>query len=170
MAKTREKQSPPQNSLEQAWTPFFRCHDDPRDLGAAIFKNSRYQVHIRRIVAKKQPAPDMVHVSLRRIDRGTLIPYRDIMRIKRELLHPEIELTQIYPAESREVDQANQYHFWGVNDVFYRFPFGFDQGRIVGDGTGDGGVQTPYEEDNQPDDWLSRQELLARIARQDKEK
>lgn len=155
--KSRQPTSP--NSLEVAWTPFQRCYDDPRDPGAAIWKNSRYQVHIHLIAATRGRAPDLIHLSLRRIDRGTLIPFRDIMRLKRELLDPEIELIELYPAESRLVDTSNQFHYWGMNSSTFRMPFGFDRGRVVGDGNGNGAVQTLYGPGDVPSDWLTRVQL-----------
>jgi hypothetical protein len=162
MKKT--KQMPPQNSLQRGWTPFDLCQPDPRDPGATIYKNSRYQVHIRSIEGERQSSPAMIHVYLRRLDRGTDIPFRDLMRIKRELLHPEIELIELFPAESRLIDTANQYHYWGLNSTKFRFPFGFQAGRVVGDGNGEGAKQALYEEDEKPSDWLSSTQLQQRLA------
>lgn len=152
-----------QDSLAQPWTPFYRCEPDVRDPNAQIYRNSRYQVHIRLIRAEGDH-PEMIHISLRRLDRGILIPFRDVMRMKRELLHPEIELVELFPAEERLVDTANQFHYWGINSTDFRFPLGFTQ-RLVGDGNGqEGGKQAFYEKDEQPADWLSHEQLLEVIS------
>jgi hypothetical protein len=37
---------------------------------------------------------------------------------------------ELFPAESRLVDTANQYHLWVMADAEYRFPFGY-QRRLV---------------------------------------
>lgn len=166
----KNKQLTQPNSLEVAWTTFQRCHNDPRDPGAVIWKNSRYQIHIRLIPAIRGSAADLIHLSLRRIDRGTSIPFRDLMRIKRELLDPEIELVELYPAESRLIDTANQFHYWGINSPTFRIPFGFDQGRVVGDGNGDGAVQVPYEPGDIPADWLGREQLEQLLAQLPRDK
>lgn len=153
------------NSLEQSWTPFYRCDPD-ENIDGEIFKNSRYQI-VKRLykATKDETAPDMIHLSLKRLDGGTYIPFRDLMRMKRELLDPEIELIEIYPAESRLIDTANQFHFWGLDDRGFRFPFGFTQGRLVGEGSGV--TQTPYEEGDQPSDWLPSDQIAQRITELD---
>lgn len=129
--------------LERAWTHFVECVPDARDPDSKIYKNSRYQVHIRRI--KVAHYPDMLHLSFKRLDKGTFIPYRDKMRIKDELISPEHEAVELYPARSREVDTTNQYHLWLIDDQRYRFPFGFTE-RLVSEGSSDGSVQAPFDE------------------------
>jgi len=99
----------------------------------AIWINSRYQVNIRRIHNDREGAPDLVHLSIKRRDKGQVGEerYRDFMRIKDELLSPEHEAIEIYPARSREVDTSNQYHMWAIDSSEWRVPFGFSDGRKV---------------------------------------
>jgi hypothetical protein len=49
----------------------------------------------------------------------------------------------LYPAESRIVDTANQYHLWVIETPGIKFPLGFDEGRKVQDHGPIGGKQRP---------------------------
>ena len=48
--------SSPDALLGVPWTPFARCHPDPREPEVEIWLNSRYQVHLRRIELKSRRA------------------------------------------------------------------------------------------------------------------
>ena len=76
--------------LAKPWTPFVPCEADPRDPGSDIYRNSRYQVHVRRQTAQNG-GPDLVQLSFKRLDQKILIPYRDKMRIKDFFLGAECE-------------------------------------------------------------------------------
>jgi hypothetical protein len=91
-----------------------------------IYLNDTYQVSVKR-------GGEMTHLSIKRIDRQPVHDWRDLQRIKSEIIGPEYEGVELYPAESRLVDAANQYHIWVVMNPTYRFPFGFEGGRIVSD-------------------------------------
>lgn len=100
-----------------------------------IFLNSRYQVQVK-VVPKSDDTdglPDMVHLSIKRRDKQPMgrERWRDFQRIKNELVGRECEAVELYPAESRILDTANQYHLWCIADDAWRFPFGFDMGRPV---------------------------------------
>ena len=96
--------------------------------------NSRYQVEVDRL-----SAPPMVHLSIKRRDQQPVHDWRDLQRIKNELVGPEFEGIELYPAESRVVDTANQYHLWVVAEPGYRFEIGWNEGRLVMDhGEADG--------------------------------
>lgn len=58
--------------------------------------------------------------------------WRDLQAIKNELVGPEHEAIELYPAESRLVDTANQYHLWVLKDPSQRIPVGWTQ-RLVMD-------------------------------------
>lgn len=117
------------------------AHMEAMNANEQIFINNRYQVHVR-------PMGDggMYHLSIRRMDRQPIHDWRDLQEIKNQLLGPECEAVEIYPAESRKVDSANQYHLWGVKDPTYRFPFGFDAGRMVSDDSIGDSVNRPLSE------------------------
>jgi len=108
-----------------------------------VFMNNTYQVQVSR-------RGDFVHVSIKRHDRLPIRDWRELQGIKNEILGPEWEAVELYPAESRLIDSANQYHLWAVNDPKFRFPFGFNE-RLVIDGSGeieaDGTRQEPLKKE-----------------------
>jgi hypothetical protein len=55
-----------------------------------------------------------VHLSIKRFDRGPVRDWRHLQQIKNEVVGPEAEAFEIFPAESRLVDTANQYHLWAI--------------------------------------------------------
>lgn len=97
-----------------------------------IWKNDRYQVNKRIMTPLDERYPSLIHLSIRRLDRNTIHDWRDLQEIKNLLVGPENEAAELYPAESRRVDTANQYHLWVLADPQKRFPFGFAE-RVVSD-------------------------------------
>ncbi|MEQ1858512.1 MAG: hypothetical protein ABMA13_01100 [Chthoniobacteraceae bacterium] len=74
--------------------------------------------------------PPFLHLDIRRKDGEPCKNWRHFQRIKNELIGPEHEAVELFPAESRLVDTANQYHLWVRADPHYRFPFGLTE-RLV---------------------------------------
>lgn len=133
-----------------AWTPFERAYVNRSDPVAAfafegceVFRNSRYQVALRE--CGTGAFGPMIHLSIKRIDKEPIRDWRDFQRIKNELAGPQAEAVEIFPAEARLVDGANQYHLWVFHS--YRFPFGFSEGRQISEGPADGGKQRPFEDE-----------------------
>ena len=105
-----------------------------------VWINDVYQVAVR-------DTGKLVHLSIRRLDRQPIHDWRDFQSIKNQIVGPENEAVELYPAESRVVDTANQYHVYVVKDPKYRFPFGFNFGKPLK--TNDSiakAVQRPIEE------------------------
>lgn len=95
--------------------------------------NSRYLVAVRRTPASDGEGGviEMVHLSVKRHDQKPLrAHWADMQRIKNELLGPNCEAIELYPAEGRVVDTANQYHLWGVNSGTFRWPVGWNEGQV----------------------------------------
>ncbi len=115
-------------------------HFAEMDRREQVYVNNRYQVHVRYF------AEEAAHLSIRRLDRQPVHDWRDLQEIKNQLLGPECEAVELYPAESRRVDTANQYHLWGYRNPSRRFPLGFDSGRIVSDDSLAGSVNRPLSE------------------------
>ena len=67
------------------------------------------------------------HLSIKRHDRKPMNDWRIMQRIKSEIAGPEAEGMELYPAESRVVDTANQYHLWVLINAG-PLPFGFQSG------------------------------------------
>lgn len=103
----------------------------PVDLpeGEEQFSNDLFVVTRRILKAVGDPEQsDMIYLSIRNQDRSVRHDWRHFQRIKNQLAGPEWEAVEIYPAESRLVDGANQYHLWCFD---FRLPFGFNR-RLVG--------------------------------------
>lgn len=145
-----------------AWTPFQEAEIPPKnnlDNPFRVVINSRYQVNFYHF---DTPVGQGTYLSIKHRDKSPIHDWRDLQRIKNELLGPEVEACELYPAESRLVDTSNQYHLWCLPEGQH-FSFGF-HGRCVVDGHGSlGSVQRPFEEDNRPADALSDEEM-ERIA------
>jgi hypothetical protein len=140
------------------WTRFERATMHP-DIAAEGFEecwmNSRYTVLIRR---PKSDMGDLVHLSIKRNDKSPLHDWRDLQRIKNEILGNEEEAMELYPAESRLVDGAN-HHLWCFR---MRAPFGYDAQRCVMLPVGmDGAKQRPFEEP--PKDAMNEEEFQEKL-------
>jgi hypothetical protein len=155
-----------------AWTPFEAFppirNEKARDLDPDVFDkmtqefedgvcilyaNSKYHVHLRFLEGAGN-LDGWIHLSIRHNDRRAVRDWRQFQRIKNELVGEEREAMEIYPAESRLVDEANSYHLW-VMPAGQQVPVGFNEGRMVGtsaDATKVGARQrnTPMAKSNPP--------------------
>lgn len=91
-----------------------------------IWRNNLYEVQCRNRGPQEEGGPDLWHLSIKRINKEPIHDWRHLQRIKDELLGPNCEAVEIYPAKDRVVDGANQYHLWGYRDPAYRFNIGWD--------------------------------------------
>ena len=94
-----------------------------------VYKNKTHMV-IKTTGAGAKGMPDRIWLSVKRNDRESFHDWRVMQDIKNQLVGRYHEMVELYPAESRKVDCANQYHIWGFDDPKFRFPFGFDQRRV----------------------------------------
>lgn len=109
--------------------------------------NSDYRVSVIPWPALKinGHSTPVVQLSISRVDRTAARDWRDFQRIKNQLVGPDCEAIELYPAESRLVDTANQFHLWCVAEPLFRFPFGYTSRLVTGE-SGGGAVQRPLEE------------------------
>ena len=172
MAKNKQKK----------WTPFELAVLDEEQLakvpGSAdlrkdrVFLNSHYQVNAR-LIRKPEGWPcDMVHLSIKRIDKHPVHDWRHFQWIKNELVGEEHEAIEIYPAESRLVDTSNQYHMWVFADPTVRLPIGFAEGRLVWEGGHNGSKQRDWPDEKRPADCkrLTDEEVEAEVEKRYGEK
>lgn len=141
------------------WTPFKETPlpDDAiarLDMPTHMLINSRYQVAVY-LRGELPPFGHIVHLSIKVHDKQAHHDWRDLQRIKNEICGPECDAVEIYPAESKLVDTANQYHLTVFRD--YKLPFGF-QSRLVGDGKWDKSVQRAWPRGLRPADCLTPEE------------
>lgn len=88
-----------------------------------VFENNLYHVEI----AHGEP---FIHLDISRRDGGPCTSWRHFQRIKNELVGPEHEAFELFPAESRSITEENRYHLWVHATPGYRFPVG-SQARFV---------------------------------------
>ena len=100
-----------------------------------IYKNNLYHVAVygpdQQKNLQSDDWPPLIHLSIKKIDRSAVHNWSHMQRIKNELVGDEHEAIELYPAESRLVNMANQYHLWVLANKEFSFPFGFAEGRQV---------------------------------------
>jgi len=89
-----------------------------------IYCNDTYQVMIER-------NGPFIHMCIRRHDAQPCKEWKDHQQIKSQLIGPEYEAVELFPAESRLIDTTNEYHLWAHPNPRFRFPFGFSSNRCV---------------------------------------
>ena len=105
-----------------------------------IWTNNIYQVNARRRIGQgffdssnevyngfPKESGEVVWLSIKRHDKEPIHDWRDLQRIKNEVVGEETEAIEMYPAESRKMDTANQYHLFAFTT---QLPIGF-VGRAV---------------------------------------
>lgn len=95
----------------------------------------------------REDCEDWVHLSIRRNDREPVTDWRDKQEIKNQLVGEECEGLELFPAESRVVDTANQYHLWVIRSPGAGIGVGFHEGRHVFYGDVGGAVQRGPEDE-----------------------
>jgi hypothetical protein len=97
-----------------------------------VFMNDLYQVNIDdEPDTISHDWPQMLHLSIKRRDKEPIHDWRHLQQIKNELVGPDHEAVELYPAEDRLVDTVNQYHLWVLVKPGMFFPFGW-RSRTVG--------------------------------------
>jgi hypothetical protein len=144
------------------WTPFREVRMPENALTAqdparAHYTNSRYQVAVWPGACA---LGKYFHLSIKTHDRSPRHDWRDLQRIKNELIGSEFYAIEIFPAESRLVDAANQYHLY----AFERWvpPVGFRE-RLIADGDWQSAKQRPFVA--RPDDCMDPDEFDRHLGR-----
>lgn len=145
--------------------PFIEGSPPPArfNAGERAFHNGKYQAILK-------DAGGMWILTIRREDRRPVTDWRDVQWIKNQLLGPEVEAVQLFPAESRLVDTSNQFYLYAAKQPGYRFPFGFGQRRVAErvsvkvEGCGPS-QQRPFADHVKPADLRQSEELLAQELR-----
>lgn len=92
---------------------------------SVIWVNDKYQVAVR-VLGPDPAGGEFIHLSIKRHDKEPCKDWRDFQRIKNQLCGEEAEGLELYPAESRIVDTANQYHLWVFTK--HKLEIGFPEG------------------------------------------
>ena len=96
-------------------------------LSGTVYTNNLYSVAVYGPEEVSGVPCPMVHLSIKRNDRSPMTNWSHLQRIKNIFVGEECEAVQLFPAESRLVDMANQYHLWILADKSMNFPFGFNE-------------------------------------------
>lgn len=157
-------------AIFEPWTPFYRCNvwkdgtgvEQPIPDSSIVLRNNVYTVMMSGCDVPPPMGP-MTWLSIKRNDRRTIHDWRDLQRIKNLTVGDEIEAVEVYPAESRLNDTANQYHMWCFAPGF-QLPFGYAN-RFVADETtapnspAGNKRQRRFPHDNKPNDCLRGADL-----------
>jgi len=108
-----------------------------------IWVNDKYQVNIDRSVIGPE-GTHWIHLSIKTHGKTAEHDWREFQQIKDELVGPEFEGIELYPATERVVDTSNQFHIWVLADPELRFPVGWTEG-LVSDTESHGSKQRPRE-------------------------
>lgn len=87
-------------------------------------------LYIVRLISVDGP---FQHFGIRRQDGAPCHSWPDFQALKNQLLGPETECAELYPAESRLVDIGNEYHLYACLDRSFRFPFGYRARAVRGE-------------------------------------
>ena len=143
----------------KAWTPFQQCDTavgpdgkvhEISNAAATVWRNNLYTVTRWERPFIENVAEPGIELSIKRNDGAAIRDWRHFQRIKNELCGPEREGVEIYPAESRLVDGANQFWIF-VMPEGGRVPFGFKE-RLVSSNQGNGVQQRQWEPGAEPAD------------------
>jgi hypothetical protein len=151
----RVEWQPPKNELERRYQ-----EENPDE---EVWANDLYQVNVRRgIPFPGDPNLLLTHLSIKRNDRRALTDWRHFQWIKNDIVGEECEGIELFPAESRLVDGANQFHLWVFEDPEIRWPLGWNC-RTVTEKTFMGETQRKFPESRKPGDLEENEERLKQI-------
>ncbi len=133
MSKRKER-GPKLRAGDWMWQPMVLAAEkgaSSADKSVRCWGNAWYQVVLR----VRPPVPPAVEVpiaqlSIKRWDREQVFEWRDLQRIKDDILGTGIEAMQLFPASDRIVDTANQYHLWAL-PIGMTFGVGYFDGRLT---------------------------------------
>ena len=98
------------------------------DMPDEVWMNDRYQATIRYL-NKDLGRDGICQMCIHSHTRATNRPWRHFQQIKNDVFGDEREALELYPAESRVVDTANEYHLW-VWTKDSQIPVGFQERNV----------------------------------------
>lgn len=98
-----------------------------------VFLSETHQVNVQMLKAPFGPdLGDVAWLSIKRRDRDVIRDWRELQAIKNAIVGPEHEGFELYPAESRLCDTANQFHLFVFMQASVRMPVGFTVREVAG--------------------------------------
>lgn len=102
-----------------------------------VWSNDEYECQVSYLGEHlERPRDGFLHLSIKHRTRRPVRDWRHFQAIKNDVVGPEREAVELYPAESRLIDGANQYHLW-VFPTDTPFPLGYSYRAVT---TSDEGV------------------------------
>lgn len=95
-----------------------------------VWLNDEYQATVGYL---GEDRTGVCHLSIKRTDKRPAHDWRDLQSIKNEVMGPEREAIEIYPAESRLHDNSDQTHLW-VMPVGNRIEIGYLEREVMTSG------------------------------------
>jgi hypothetical protein len=145
---------------DRPWTAFVKLTMPPGSIYIGdrtpdqVWENSRYHVDVWFQGHDRDHAMGRFHhLAIRDHDQSARHDWRDLQRIKNELVGTPYFALEVYPAERALVDTCNQWHLYVFEN--WNPPFGFTD-RMVGEGVS-GAPNRPFEV--KPADCLTRIEM-----------
>jgi hypothetical protein len=134
------------------WTPWERCKRSEAESGLReAWVNNLYDVAI--FDGPRVPGLGEFHLlRIGRRDFAHVHDWRDLQRIKNDLVGQENEGVELYPKQSRLLDTGNRYWLWVLKDPERSFRFGSNVRLVHDDSTG---RQRTFDLATQPDDLHS---------------
>jgi hypothetical protein len=112
----------PKQQKTKAWQPMQRGILNPRyvetvydgkipdGIRVEVWSNDTYEATVEHHLT--EDGEEWAYITLKRYDRHAVRDWRHLQSIKNEVTDPEREAMELFPAESRLMDEANQYHLW----------------------------------------------------------
>ena len=127
------------STISKKWRPMERVdfNADPKKWGRdkgipdECWENNLCLAWVYRgdKVPKIKEWPEMVWLSIKRLDKEPIFDWRALQNIKNDIVGADHEAVSLFPSDKRLVDEANQYHLFCLAEKGF-FPFGF-QHRMV---------------------------------------
>lgn len=96
---------------------------DDNGVGMAVYKNNLYTCYLR----VPKAVDGFIWLSIKCNSLKPAKNWQHFQQIKNDIVGEDSEAVELYPAMSRVIDTANQYHLWVLPDK-KKFEFGFDEG------------------------------------------
>lgn len=118
----RQTKKPKGGRAIRRWQPMERGEFSPSYLATVypdgpgdgvrleVWSNDLYEATVEHHLT--DDGHEWSYITLKRFDRHAVRDWRHLQSIKNEVTDPEREAIEIFPAESRLMDEANQYHLW----------------------------------------------------------
>lgn len=98
----------------------------------SVYLSDQFQVNVQLISSPfGAETGDIFWLSIKRRDRAAIHDWRELQQVKNIIVGAEHEAFEVYPAESRLVDTANQFHLWVFADPTVRLPVGFVEREVL---------------------------------------